>query len=75
MVKQDPAYGQVGSIELHDYMKKIGLFVGITGLPPVITVVNVIKTSVYAYVITLVTIGMILSIVCLMFNVIFHDRK
>ena len=75
MVKQDPAYGQVGFIELRDYMKKISLFIGIMGLPPVITVINVIKTSVYAYVITLVTIGLILSIVCLMFNVIFHDRK
>ena len=46
-----------------------------TGLPPVITVINVLKPSVYAYVITLVTIGLILSIVCLMFNVIFRNRK
>ena len=53
----------------------INFFVESTGIPPIINVISVIKTSVYAYVVTLVTVGLILSTVCLMFNVIFHNRK
>ena len=59
---------------LHDFINK-SFLAGTIGFPPVVAVINVIKTSVYAYVVTMVTIGLILSIVCLMFNVIFHDRK
>ena len=46
-----------------------------TGIPPTVVVVNVVKTSVYAYMIFLVTVGVLLSIICLLFNVIFRNRK
>ena len=46
-----------------------------TGIPPTIVVVNVVKTSVYAYMIFLVTVGVLLSIICLLFNIIFRNRK
>ena len=50
------------------------IYIGLI-VPPVITVINTIKTSVFAYVGTLVTIGLMLSVVCLMFTAIFHNRK
>ena len=46
-----------------------------TGIPPTIVVVNVVRTPVYAYMIFLVTVGVVLSIVCLLFNIIFRNRK
>ena len=44
-------------------------------LPPIITIVNVVKTPVYAYVVTLTTIGLEVTCVCLLFNVVFRKQK
>ena len=44
-------------------------------IPPILTVFTVVITPVYAYLATLVTIGLVLCFVCLLFNIIFRERK
>lgn len=44
-------------------------------VPPVVTVINVVKTAVYAYVATLVAIGVMLSLLCLVFIIVYRKRK
>ena len=53
------------------------LFAGseVTGIPPLIYIVNALKISIYGYVLSLVAIGVILSAVCLVFNITFRNRK
>ena len=46
-----------------------------TGIPPTIVVLNVVKTPVYAYMVFLVSVGVLLSLICLLFNVIYRNRK
>ena len=50
-------------------------FVDRTGFPPIITVLNVVRTPVCAYVVALMAVGVILSLICLAFNIIFRKRK
>ena len=47
----------------------------VTGIPPLIYVLNALKISIYGYVLSLVLIGVILSAVCLVFNIAFRNRK
>ena len=47
----------------------------VTGIPPLVIVINVLKTSVYGYVFFLVAVGLTLSLICLLFNIIFRNRK
>ena len=51
------------------------LFLDSRGFPPIIIVINILKVPVFAFVVTLVAIGVILSILCLMFDVIFKNQK
>lgn len=44
-------------------------------IPPIVTVLTVVIVPAYAYLVTLVTIGLVLCFVCLLFNVIFRERK
>lgn len=44
-------------------------------IPPIATVFTVVITPVYAYLATLVTIGLVLCFLCLLFNIIFRERK
>ena len=44
-------------------------------IPPIVTVFTVVIVPVYAYLATLVTVGLVLCFVCLLFNIIFRKRK
>ena len=45
------------------------------GFPPIIIMINVMKTSVYTYLAILVITGVMLSIVCLIFTIVYKNRK
>lgn len=51
------------------------IILDVRGIPPIVVVINVMKTPVYAFVVILNTTGIVLSIACLIFNVIFQNRK
>ena len=46
-----------------------------TGIPPTIEVLKAVKIQVYAPVVFLVSVGVILSLVCLLFNIIYRNKK
>ena len=46
-----------------------------TGIPPIIDILNTLKVPVYAYVLFLVAVGVILSTICLAFNIIYRNKK
>ena len=77
MEKLTPLYGQVGLNTYYSIMRfDINIFfIDRTGFPPIITVLNVVRTPVYAYMMVLVAIGVILSLICLVFNIVFRKRK
>lgn len=77
MEKLTPLYGQVGLYIMIMIINNIwySFRTDRTGFPPIITIVNVVKMPVYAYVVVLVTIGVILCLICLVFNIIFRKRK
>ena len=76
MEKLTPLYGQVGLNTYYGTMRfDIDFFLDRTGFPPIITVLNVVRTPVYAYMMVLVAIGVILSLICLVFNIVFRKRK
>ena len=79
MEKQTLLYGQVGYYysSIYEYIEDIitEFIIDKRGFPPIIIMINVMKTSVYAYLAILVTTGVMLSIVCLMFTIVFKNRK
>ena len=46
-----------------------------TGIPPIVTVINTTKIPVLAYVFFLIAVGVALSVACLIFNIVFRNRK
>ena len=44
-------------------------------IPPIVSAVTVVIPAAYAYLVTLVTVGLVFCFVCLLFNIIFRERK